>query len=156
MADEELIARFAEALEGASGELVRLADRDAVIDWARAEAACEPLLDGADFEPGQVADDPQIAVVSAELGIAETGSVVLVEPDPAARRPSLFARTLVVALAQHDLVPSLDEAFAWIGRRSAGGNYVTTVTGPSRTADIERSLTIGVQGPSRLVVALLP
>ena len=53
-------------------------------------------------------------------------------------------------------MPSLDQAFAWIGRQSAGGGYVTTVTGPSRTADIERSLTIGVQGPSRLIVALLP
>lgn len=156
MADEELIARFSEALDAAAGELVRLPDREAAVDWARREGACEPLLDGAEFEPGLVEDDPRIAVVDAALGIAETGSVVLVEPDPVGRRPSLLARTLVVALAEQNLVPSLDQAFAWIGRQSAGGSYVTTVTGPSRTADIERSLTIGVQGPSRLIVALLP
>ena len=34
--------------------------------------------------------------------------------------------------------------------------YLSIITGPSRTADIERSLTIGVQGPSELHVVLLP
>ncbi|MDQ3413285.1 MAG: lactate utilization protein, partial [Chloroflexota bacterium] len=33
-----------------------------------------------------------------------------------------------------------------------GGAYATLVTGPSRTADIERVLTVGVQGPARLIV----
>ena len=33
-----------------------------------------------------------------------------------------------------------------------GGSYATLVTGPSRTADIERVLTVGVQGPARIAV----
>jgi L-lactate dehydrogenase complex protein LldG len=36
-----------------------------------------------------------------------------------------------------------------------GRKYVSFVTGPSRTADIERVLTIGVQGPKELYIVLI-
>ena len=52
------------------------------------------------------------------------------------------------------LVPALDDA-APVLRQLAlrpGGAYATLVTGPSRTADIERVLTVGVQGPGRVIV----
>jgi L-lactate dehydrogenase complex protein LldG len=37
-----------------------------------------------------------------------------------------------------------------------GPSYATFVTGPSRTADIERQLTIGVQGPAAMHVVFVP
>ena len=152
----DLLAQFQDALLAAQGELVQADSRERALQLARRAAGADLLDDPGAFTPGQVGGDPPAAVVDAALGIAETGSVVLVEPDPVERRLSLFARTLVVILRQTDLVPSLDDAFQSIGRASAGGNYVTAVTGPSRTADIERSLTIGVQGPGRLIVAVIP
>ena len=45
--------------------------------------------------------------------------------------------------------------FGWLARQPRAAAYATFVTGPSRTADIERSLTIGVQGPSRLTAAIV-
>lgn len=151
-----LLARFEDALLAAQGELIRADSRERALELARETAGADLLSDPSAFTPGRVAGDPPAAVVDAPLGIAETGSVVLVEPDPVERRLSLFARTLVVVLREPGLVPDLDAAFQWIGRASAGGNYVTAITGPSRTADIERSLTIGVQGPGRLIVAIIP
>jgi L-lactate dehydrogenase complex protein LldG len=51
------------------------------------------------------------------------------------------------------LVASLDDAAPVIRQLSLaqGGGFLTLVTGPSRTADIERVLTVGVQGPGKIM-----
>ena len=52
--------------------------------------------------------------------------------------------------------PGLNEAAALLRElERAGHRYVSLVTGPSRTADIERVLTIGVQGPKALHIIVL-
>ena len=68
---------------------------------------------------------------------------------------SLLTRHLVIAVGQDDIVDELAEGFRWLADQPRAAAYATFVTGPSRTADIERSLTIGVQGPSRLTAAVL-
>jgi L-lactate dehydrogenase complex protein LldG len=57
----------------------------------------------------------------------------------------------VAILQSEHIVPDMSEACDVLGEVFASGN-VTFITGPSRTADIERVLTIGVHGPSRLIV----
>ena len=99
--------------------------------------------------------DRAVGIVRAALAVAETGSVLLVEPDPVDRYVSLLTRHLIVVVAEEEIVATLAEAFEWLASQPRAAAYATFVTGPSRTADIERSLTIGVQGPSRLTVALL-
>ncbi|MGH2449352.1 MAG: LUD domain-containing protein [Chloroflexota bacterium] len=99
---------------------------------------------------------PETAVALAPLGIAETGSVALAERDRADRLLGLLCRRQIVVLERRALVPALAGAMpslaGWI---SDGRPYVTFVTGPSRTSDIERILTIGVHGPAELTVLLL-
>lgn len=103
----------------------------------------------------EVRDQP-LGLTVARRAIAETGSVLLVERDLIDRAVSLMTETCIVACALDDLAPSLDdagEALASVAREH--GSYATLVTGPSRTADIERQLTVGVQGPSRLHVVFI-
>lgn len=130
----------------------------------RVEGAMLPLIDalataGIDVHyprsAPEVRDQP-LGLTVARRAIAETGSVLLVERDLIDRAVSLMTETCIVACALDDLVPSLDDAgetLASVAREH--GSYATLVTGPSRTADIERQLTVGVQGPSRLHVIFI-
>lgn len=96
------------------------------------------------------------AVVFAHAGVAETGSIMLADDAMAPRLASMLADVCVAVLPATSIVRDLDQAGLLIGELDrAGHRYVSLVTGPSRTADIERVLTIGVQGPKMLHVIVL-
>jgi L-lactate dehydrogenase complex protein LldG len=97
--------------------------------------------------------DRPFGVSLATLAIAETGSVMLAERTLEDRAVGLLTRTHVTVVRTADLVPSLVEAAAAMREVAlrSGGGYGAFVTGPSRTGDIEMSLTIGVQGPARVL-----
>ena len=98
--------------------------------------------------------DAPLGLSLARLAVAETGSVFLAEPTLEDRTVGMAVAVHVVVCPTAALVPSLAEAIPALRAVAAqpGGGYATLVTGPSRTADIELSLTIGVQGPARVVV----
>lgn len=107
-------------------------------------------------DPSTVRDAP-VGITAARLAIAETGSVLLVEPELADRAVSLMTQRLIVLCPRSALVASLDEAAPVLREVSTSGpSYGTFVTGPSRTADIERELAVGVQGPGVLEVVFVP
>ena len=66
------------------------------------------------------------------------------------RGVGLLSLVNIMLIPVDDVVPSLTEAAAIIREVALKGGYATLVTGPSRTADIEMSLTVGVQGPARV------
>lgn len=101
--------------------------------------------------------DAPLGITTARLAIAETGSVLLHENELASRSVSLMTQHLIVLCPASALVPSLDDA-APVLREIArtGPSYTTFVTGPSRTADIERELAVGVQGPGVVHVVFVP
>ena len=97
-----------------------------------------------------------IGLVLAVAGVAETGSFLSAEESLAARLLGMLSDTLFAIVPAPSIVPTLDEMGAIISERSAqGGRYLSLITGPSRTADIERVLTIGVQGPKVLHLLIL-
>jgi L-lactate dehydrogenase complex protein LldG len=103
--------------------------------------------------PNEARDAP-LGASLARLAIAETGSTLLAEPTLADRSIGLLCLTQLILVPTEALVASLDDA-APVLRELAlrpGGGMATLVTGPSRTADIERVLTVGVQGPGRVGV----
>ncbi len=103
-------------------------------------------------DPGSVRDQP-LGLAIARAGIAETGSVLMVEPEVSDRAVTLMTQALIIACPISGLIPSLDEAAPILREISGhGASYATFITGPSRTADIERELTVGVQGPGILHV----
>lgn len=106
-------------------------------------------------DPAAVRDAP-LGLTVARLAIAETGSVLLHENDLASRSVSLMTQRLIVACPASALVASLDDAAPVLREvASSGPSYATLVTGPSRTADIERELAVGVQGPGELQVVFV-
>jgi L-lactate dehydrogenase complex protein LldG len=105
-------------------------------------------------ESPQQMRDSALGVSIARAAIAETGSALMAEPTLADRAVGMLPRSQAIVIPTKSLLPSLDEA-APILRALAlapGRNMVTLVTGPSRTADIERVLTVGVQGPGRVMI----
>ncbi len=99
----------------------------------------------------------ELGITRAALLIAETGGVVLDQPDRADGRASTLVETHVVVASASQLVGTLSEALQERTRmRSshAWSGYQVIVTGPSRTADVEKVLVIPAHGPRRLVVVL--
>jgi L-lactate dehydrogenase complex protein LldG len=97
-----------------------------------------------------------VGIVQARGAVAETGSLVLADDGLAPRLLSMLADVCIALLPASGIVPSLDEAGTLLAElERAGQRYVSLITGPSRTADIERLLTIGVQGPKALHIIIL-
>jgi L-lactate dehydrogenase complex protein LldG len=91
---------------------------------------------------------------TAQIGIADTGSLALCSEAERHRLVSLVPPASVIVLFERDLVPD----FATALQRLEEGGLPTTlslITGPSRTADIELTLTVGVHGPGSLDVILI-
>jgi len=94
-----------------------------------------------------------LGVSAAQLGIAETGTLVLVSSAERHRLVSLVPPVHVALLRRADLVPALGDALRAF--EGAPPSLLTFVTGPSRTADIELTLVVGVHGPRALFVILI-
>ena len=94
-------------------------------------------------------------VAAGEFAVAETGSVALNEPaDDRAR--CFLAERLWLLVSERSLVTTLDDGVQRIGELIRGGaTHPLLMSGPSRTADIERVLTIGVHGPRALVIVVV-
>lgn len=97
------------------------------------------------------ADTADIGISGVEFGIAETGSVFQDGLSVATRLAMILPPLHAVFLPSAHIVPGISEAFEIIARSFDRG-YVGFITGPSRTGDIERVLTIGVHGPGRFAV----
>lgn len=94
-----------------------------------------------------------VGITGAWLGIAETGTLVLRSDFERSRQASLLPPTHVAWLDSRRLVGTLGAALAQLPRPLPPA--VTFVTGPSRTADIELQLVVGVHGPKALHVVLI-
>jgi L-lactate dehydrogenase complex protein LldG len=102
--------------------------------------------------PAETRDAP-LGLSFGHLAIAETGSVLLAEPSLEDRAVGMLTLAQVTICPTVALVASLDDAAPLIRRLclAKGRAFSTLVTGPSRTADIERVLTVGVQGPGKVM-----
>lgn len=101
--------------------------------------------------------DARLCVSFAKAGIASTGSLLLELADPNDRAATALPLIHAVFLKASTIVADLYALQNHIaeGLSSSGTAYLSLTTGPSRTADIERVLTIGVHGPKELHVLVL-
>ena len=92
-------------------------------------------------------------ITGALSAIAETGTLVIPSSKGQPLSASLLAEIHIAIISSSQIVWSLDEALQKRELRNASA--IALVTGPSRTADIEMTLTIGVHGPKELHVFIL-
>ena len=94
---------------------------------------------------------------AARAGIARTGSLLLDLEDPVGRSATALAPIHLVLLRASTILPDLRAAAPLLAGplNREGSAYLSITTGPSRTADIERVLTIGVHGPRELHILIL-
>jgi L-lactate dehydrogenase complex protein LldF len=109
----------------------------------------ESLLREAEIEFTHHADDQiLVGVTNAICGLADTGSVLIVDREGDPLKASLLPEIHIAVLKSSDILASLPDAMNLIKNKSAA----VFITGPSRTADIEMTLTIGVHGPKEIHV----
>ncbi len=104
----------------------------------------------------EVIADADLGLTGVDLAVAETGSLVLRSGPGRPRSTSLLPPYHVAVFDRTALVESLEQVGvfleAWHASpdASAAGAVITFITGPSRTADIELTLTRGVHGPKEV------
>ena len=86
-------------------------------------------------------------------GLADTGSLLLAGAPGQPLSPSLLPEIHIAVLSAEQILPTLPDALRLPQVTDAPASVI--ITGPSRTADIEMTLTIGVHGPCELIVFLV-
>jgi L-lactate dehydrogenase complex protein LldG len=98
----------------------------------------------------QAAADSRIGISDMSWALADTGSLVADQTSVEQRLVSTLPAIHIAIVPTGNILPGKAELFTRITPQQA--RYIAFISGPSRTADIERVLTIGVHGPKRLVV----
>jgi L-lactate dehydrogenase complex protein LldF len=93
----------------------------------------------------------RVGVTKAVCGLADTGSILEADGEGFPLHASLLPEVHIAILKKSAILPSLEEAMNLVRETKAA----VFITGPSRTADIEMTLTIGVHGPGELQVFLV-
>ena len=133
---------------------------------ANVAMAPSPLLDGYDWSSqkmlsirrGRGEGSDQVSVTGAFAGIAETGTVVMASGPDHPVSLNLLPDTHVVVLRESDIVGGYEDV--WCRLRARDGKNlmprtVNTITGPSRTGDIEQAMELGAHGPRRLHILVV-
>ncbi len=161
-----LVERFSQELETVGGHAYRLTrgelairlieflkehDVNAAMVWDSVSGLDELILAEAGMRVERSVDPTLKAGITGALSaIAETGTLVIPSGKGQPLSASLLAEFHIAIIHSSQIAWSLDEALQKKEVRNASA--VALVTGPSRTADIEMTLTIGVHGPKELHV----
>lgn len=172
-ADELLEVQFAEEFVAVSGQFVFCEDEIQFVEslinlaeerkWHKIycwEPQLQELMDKYGY-PYYATDKEfehsEAGFTLCEALIARNGSIMLSNAHQSGRRLSIYPPVHIVLAYTSQLVPDLKDAFKLIKDKYGPRlpSMITTITGPSRTADIEKTLVLGAHGPKELFVFLL-
>ena len=104
-----------------------------------------------------VIEQADLGISEFDLGISTLGTIIQDAEDVYKRLVSTLPLTHLAIISTKSLIPTFEDALDVIqktyGDKPPG--FIACVTGPSKTADIERVLTIGVHGPEFLIVVCI-
>ena len=164
---ERLISQFIEELTKVNGTVFCSSTGELtqkVIDFLQTrgidQVHLEPhVLDESTLQQAKITvrdtPDPslRVGITKAVCGLADTGSILVADGEGNPLQASLLPGIHIAVLYISDLLPTLADAMRLPIVRESRAAIV--ITGPSRTADIEMSLTIGMHGPGELHVFLV-
>ncbi len=169
----DAIAHFIDKLESVSARVTRVASIDKVAGVVarllqsfdlgdRLVVAPDPTLDGIPWsnrlgvERRAAGGGDRLSVTGAYLGVAETGSLVLLSSPESPTTLNFLPDDHVIVVRESQIVPHIEDV--WVRMRhdkQAMPRTVNFITGPSKTADIEQTIQEGAHGPRRLHVILV-
>ncbi|MEW6029096.1 MAG: LUD domain-containing protein [Chloroflexota bacterium] len=158
-----MIEQFTEELTALGGQVISTDDpAQSIIDLLKSRQ-----IDHIHLEPGTVDESAlrqagiavtaapdaalRVGVTKARCGLADTGSVLIADGEGSPLQASLLPEVHIAVLRASQILPALENAIDMVKEARAA----VFITGPSRTADIEMTLTIGVHGPKELIVLLV-
>ncbi|HEV2207836.1 MAG TPA: LUD domain-containing protein [Verrucomicrobiae bacterium] len=95
-----------------------------------------------------------VGITECDALVAQTGSVLITSRSAGGRALSVLPPHHVVLARREQLIADLPEAFSLLKRKYAPDypSFLSFITGPSRTGDIERILVLGAHGPKKLTI----
>ena len=102
----------------------------------------------------EVTPDAHAGITQVSYAIAEFGTLIQAEADSNVddRLCSTLVPIHIALVSTSTMIPTLVEAMATLHKLPQLPGFLGFITGPSRTSDIERVLTVGVHGPKQLIV----
>jgi L-lactate dehydrogenase complex protein LldG len=133
---------------------------------AEAAMAPSPQLEGYDWASqsmlslhrGAGRGSDQVSITGAFAGIAETGTLVMASGPDHPVTLNLLPDTHVVVLREADIVGGYEDVWARLRQRYGKDGMprtINTITGPSRTGDIEQAIELGAHGPRRMHILVV-
>jgi len=171
--EESLIDSFKKAIENVGGRVTIVEDSNELASavstlvkengWK--EIVCredhiKQLLNVSEivFECKRSLSEKTEAVISGcEALIAGLGSVIVSSAQAGSRKMFVYPAAHIIVAQSSQLVETLDEGMEKTIARYAGGlpSMISIITGPSRTADIEKTLVLGAHGPKMVHVFIV-
>jgi L-lactate dehydrogenase complex protein LldG len=95
-----------------------------------------------------------VGISECDALVAQTGSVLVTSRSAGGRALSVLPPHHLVLARREQLLADLPDAFALLKKQYAGNypSFISLITGPSRTGDIERILVLGAHGPKKLTI----
>jgi L-lactate dehydrogenase complex protein LldG len=163
--NSDLIDLFKQSVESVAGYCIIAADvtdtlSRIITDLKPRRIAISDQVHLADLEIEELAVAPNahdifrfdVGISTAQAAIAETGTLVLDSASERHRLVSLVPPVHIAIISASKIRETLSEALTLLQSAGEISPAVTFITGPSRTADIELTLAIGVHGPQELYV----
>jgi len=97
-------------------------------------------------------EDADACVTGCEVLVARTGSVLLSSMQPMGRMAPVYFPVHIVFAYANQIVPDIEDGFNALKKKYGIDlpSMINLTTGPSRTADIEKTLVVGVHGPEEI------
>lgn len=102
-------------------------------------------------------EEANVGITTCDALVARTGSIMITNASEAGRRLSIYPHIHIVIAFTSQLVKDIGDALTVVQERyqTKMPSMISTTTGPSRTADIEKTLVLGAHGPREIFVMLI-